>query len=112
MSTLDCDSLPQTYKLLESGMTVTVQVYVSEDVARSDGMSSLIVYIPTEAIMVVVLPPGPSRIPVTTTSLSTTAESSWMVQVRVRWSPLRRVTVASGSRLIASVGGGTVEEGL
>ena len=52
MSRLDSDSLPLTYKLLESGMTVTVQVYVSEDVARSNGMSSLIVYIPAEAIMV------------------------------------------------------------
>ena len=109
MSKLDRDSLPLTYKLLESGMIVTVQVYVSEDVARSDGMSSLIVYIPTEAIMVVLLPPDPARIPVTATSLSITAGSSWMAQVRVRGSPLRRVTVASGSRLIAGVGGGTME---
>ena len=109
MSRLDSDSLPLTYKLLESGMTVTVQVYVSEDVARSDGMSSLIVYTPAEAIMVVLLPPGPPRFPVTATSLSTTAGSSWMVQVRVRESPLWRVTVASGSRLIARVGGGTIE---
>ena len=109
MSRLDCDSLPLTYKLLGSGMTVTVQVYVSEDVARSDGMSSLIVYIPAEAIMVVVLPPDPPSLPVTTTSLSTTAGSSVMVQVRMRGSPLRRDTVASGSRLIASVGGGTME---
>ena len=109
MSKLDSDSLLLTYKLLGSGMTVTVQVYVSEDVAHSDGMSSLIAYIPAEAIMVVLLPPGPARSPVTTTPLSTTAGSSWMAQVRVRWSPLRRVTVASGSRLIASVGGGTIE---
>ena len=109
MSRLDSDSLPLTYKLLESGMTVTLQVYVSEDVARSDGMSSLIVYVPAEAIMVVLLPPGPPSLPVTTTSLSTTVGSSCMVQVRVRGSPLWRITVASGSRLIASVGGGTIE---
>ena len=93
-------------------MAVTVQVYVSERVAHSEGISNVILYTPAESITgdivrVVLLPPGPPRLPVTTTSLSTTAGSSWTVQVRVRGSPLRRVTVASGSRLIASVGGGT-----
>ena len=90
-------------------MAVTVQVYVSERVAHSEGISNVILYTPDESItgIEVLLPPGPPRLPVTTTSLSTTAGSSWMVQVRVRGSPLRRVTVASGSRLIASVGGGT-----
>ena len=93
-------------------MTVAVQVYVSERVARSEGISNVILYTPAESnsggiVIVVLLPPGPPRLPVTTTSLSITAGSSWTVQVRVRGSPLRRVTVALGSRLIASVGGGT-----
>ena len=91
-------------------MAVTVQVYVSERVAHSEGISNVILYTPAASItgILVLLPPGPPRLPVTTTSLSTTAGSSWMVQVRVRGSPLRRVTVALGSRLIASVGGGTI----
>ena len=59
--------------------------------------------------MVVLFPPGPPSLPVTSTALSTTAGSSWMVQVRVRGSPWYRVTAASGSQLIASVGGGTME---
>ena len=90
-------------------MTVAVQVYVSERVARSEGISNVILYTPAESItgILVLLPPGPLRLPVTTTSSFTTAGSCWMVQVRVRGSPLWRVTVASGSRLIASVGGGT-----
>ena len=93
-------------------MTVTVQVYVSERVARSEGISNVILYTPAESnsgdiVRVVLFPAGPPRLPVTTTSLSTTAGSSWMAQVRVRWSPLWRVTVALGSRLIANVGGGT-----
>ena len=88
---------------------MAVQVYVSEDVACSEGISSLIVYIPAEEIMVVLLPPGPPRLPVTAISLSTTAGSIRTVQARVRESPWCRVTLASGSRLIASVGGGTVE---
>ena len=88
---------------------MAAHVYVSEDVACSEGISSLIVYIPAEDIMVVLLLLGPPRLPVTAMSLSTTAGSIWTVQVRERESPWCRVTLASGSRLIASVGGGTVE---
>ena len=88
---------------------MAAQVYVSEDVACSERRSSLIVYTPAEATMVVLLPPGPPRLPVTAMSLSTTAGSIRIVQVRVRESPWCSVTLASGSRLIASVGGGTVE---
>ena len=84
MSRLDCDSLPLTYVLLEPGMTVTVQVYVPEDVARRKGISSMSLYIPAEAIIVVLFPPGPPSLPVTTTSMSTTAGSNQMVQVRSR----------------------------
>ena len=87
MLRLDCDSLPLTYILLDPGITVTVQVYMSADVACSEEISSLIVYIPAKVVMVVLLPPGPLRIPVSSTSLSTTSGSSRMIQVRARWSP-------------------------
>ena len=86
MSRLECDSLPVTCITPGPGMTVAVQVYVPEDVACNDGISSVILYSPAEATMVVLLPPGPARLPVTVTSLSTTAGSSRMVQVRVRLS--------------------------
>ena len=112
MSRLERDSLLlATFKTPGPGMTVAVQVYVPEREASSEGILNVILYTSAESIIgiVVLLPPGPPRFPVTTTSLSTTVGSSWMVQVRVRGSPEWRITVASGSRLIASVGGGTVE---
>ena len=113
MFRLECDSLLLvTLTTPGPGIRVALQIYVSERVASSEGISNVILYTPAESItgiIVVLLPPGPPRFPVTTTSLSTTAGSSWMVQVRVRGSPWWRVTVALGSRLIASVGGGTVE---
>ena len=112
MSRLEYDSLPRTFITPVPGMTVALQVYVLERVASSEGILNVILYTSAESItgiIVVLLPPGPPRFPVTTTSLSTTAGSSWMVQVRVRESPWWRVTVALGSRLIASVGGGTME---
>ena len=113
MSRLERDSLLlMTFTTPGPGMRVALQVYISERVASSEGISNVILYTPAESItgiIVVLLPPGPPRFPVTTTSLSTTAGSSWMVQVRVRGSPWWRIAVASGSRLIASVGGGTVE---
>ena len=67
-------------------MTVAVQTYVPKDVARSKGISIMILYSPAEAIILVVLPPGPASLPVTATSMSTVAGSSRMVQVRVRGS--------------------------
>ena len=113
MSRLECDSLLlTTFTTPGPGLTVALQVYVSERVAHSEEICNVILYTPAESItgiIVVLLPPGPPRFPVTTTLLSTTAGSSWMVQVRVRESPLWRITLASGSRLIASVGGGTME---
>ena len=110
MFRLECDSLPRTFTTSGPAMTVALQVYVSERVASSEGISNVILYTPVESItgIVVLLPPGPPRFPVTTTLLFTTSVSSWMVQVRVRLSPWWRVTVASGTRLIASVGGGTM----
>ena len=68
----------------------------------------MILYSPAEAIILVVLPPGPASLPVTITSMSTVAGSSRMVQVRVRGSPGQRSSLASGARLIARAGGGTV----
>ena len=113
MSRLEFDSLLlMTFTTPGPGMTVALQVYVPERVARSEEICKVILYTPAESItgIVVFLPPGPPRFPVTTTSLSTTAGSSWMVQVRVRESPGWRITVASGSRLIASSGGGTMRK--
>ena len=108
---VDVKPLGWTYITPESGSTVALQVYVSEAVASIEGIYSVIMYTPSEAFtMVLFLPARPWRFPVTTTSLSTAGSgSSWMVQVRVRGSPWRRVTLASGSRLIDNVGGGTVE---
>ena len=80
---------PWTYALLGLGSTATAQVYVSEDVACSGKISSMILYIPAENLMVVLLglPPGPLRLPFTSMPLSTTAGSIRMVQVRARKSP-------------------------
>ena len=107
----DVKPLRWTYITPEPGLTVAVQVYVSEAVACSEGIYSRILYTPSEVITAVLfLPARPWRFPVTTTSLSTAGSgSSWMAQVRVRGSPWRRVTLASGSRLTDNVGGGTVE---
>ena len=113
MSRLECDSLLlTTFTTPGPGMSVALQVYVSERVAHSEEICNVLLYTPAESItgIVVLFPPGPPRFPVTTTLLSTTAGSSWMVQVRVRGSPWWRITVASGSRLIASVGGGTMRK--
>ena len=118
-----CDSLLWTKSTPEPGSTMAIQMHVLEEVARSEGVYNTIWYtldwtelestgldwtgLSTVFTMALILPVGPRSIPVTTTSLST-ASSSWMVQVKVRSSPSRRVVLASGSRLKVSVGGGTV----
>ena len=104
----ECDSLRWMYITSVPGSTVAVQVYVSEGVARSEGMYSIILFTPSEVVTVVLLLPAPRRFPITTTLLST-AESSWMEQVRVRLSPWRRVVLASRSWLTVSMDGGTAE---
>ena len=105
------DSLLWTYITPEPGSTVAVQVYTSENVARREEIYSKILYSPAVAITAVLLLPScPSSFPVTTTLLSTAGfRSSLMEQVRVSGSPWRSVTLASGSRLTLSVGGGIVE---
>ena len=89
ISRLVCTLLPWIYTLLGLGSTATAQVYVSEEVACCEGISSTILYIPAENLMVVLLglPPGPLRLPLTSMPLSTTAGSIRMVQVRARKSP-------------------------
>ena len=64
MFRLDCDSLRVTCITPGPGMTVAVQVYMPEDAVRSEGIFSVILYSPAEAIILVVLPPGPASLPV------------------------------------------------
>ena len=53
------DSLLCTYITPEPGSTVAVQVYVSEKVARSEGIYSIILYTPSEVVTVVLFLPAP-----------------------------------------------------
>ena len=81
----DLDSLCWTYITPGPGSTVAVQVYVSERVASSEGISSMVLYTPTDVITAVFIS---SKLPVTTTCTTLSiAGSSWMVQVRVRGFP-------------------------
>ena len=60
MFRLLCDSLRWTYITPEPGSTVAVQVYVSEGVASSEGIYSIILYTPSEGVtMELFLPLGP-----------------------------------------------------
>ena len=53
------DSLLWTCITSEPGLTVAVQVYVSEGVARSEGIYSIILYTPSDIVTLVLLLPAP-----------------------------------------------------
>ena len=55
----ECDSLLRTYITPEPGSTVAVQVYVSEKVAHSEGIYSIILYTPSDIVTVVLFLPAP-----------------------------------------------------